>query len=328
VKSEELSEGGAVETVEKVVAVATVDRSLIAVMAVIAASLLIPLTGNKYALYLSTKIWILILYAIAFNVLFGYSGLLSFGHALFFSGSAYTLAILVARLDYSLAVGFVLAIVAAAILSAVVGVLSLRHKEIHFAMVTLAFSMLLWGIVMKWRDVTGGEDGITGFPRGFSMFWFYYFTVLVVVVCSYLMYRFVKSDIGLILEGIRENETRVQFSGHSTLKYRLYAMLVSGTFTGVAGVLWALLDRTVTPTIAHWTFSAIPVIVTLIGGPQSFVGPAVGTIIYVIIQDLITKYTLYWQFIFGAAIVAVVLFFRGGVVGIIERYTERYFYRR
>lgn len=310
----------AIETTEKIEAVPTVDKSLIAAMAVIAASLLIPLTGNKYALYLSTKIWILILYAIAFNVLFGYSGLLSFGHALFFSGSAYTLAILVARLDYPLAVGFVLGVAAATIFSAVVGTLSLRHREIHFAMVTLAFSMLFWGIVMKWRDVTGGEDGITGFPRGFSMFWFYYFTVLVVVLSSYMMYRFVKSDIGLVLEGIRENETRVQFSGHSTLRYRLYAMLVSGTFTGVAGVLWALLDRTVTPTIAHWTFSAIPVIVTLIGGPQSFIGPAVGTIIYVIIQDLITKYTLYWQFIFGTAIVAVVLFFRGGVVGIVERY--------
>jgi branched-chain amino acid transport system permease protein len=320
VKSKSGGSTETIETVKRVETVATVERTSIVLMAVVAASLLIPLTGNKYALYLSTKIWILILYAIAFNVLFGYSGLLSFGHALFFSGSAYTLAILVARLDYPLAVGFILGIAAAALFSAVVGTLSLRHREIHFAMVTLAFSMLFWGIVMKWRDVTGGEDGITGFPRGFSMFWFYYFTVLVVVVSAYLMYRFVKSDIGLVLEGIRENETRVQFSGHSTLKYRLYAMLVSGTFTGVAGVLWALLDRTVTPTIAHWTFSAIPVIVTLLGGPQSFIGPAVGTIVYVIIQDLITKYTLYWQFIFGVAIVAVVLFFRGGVVGIVERY--------
>lgn len=289
---------------------------------VVLSSLLIPLTGNKYALYLSTKIWILVLYAIAFNVLFGYSGLLSFGHALFFSGSAYTLAILVTKLNFPLALGFVCGIAISALFSIAVGVLSLRHREIHFAMVTLAFSMLFWGIVMKWRDVTGGEDGITGVPRGLPLFWFYYFSLAVVVLSSYFIYRFVKSDFGLILEGIRENETRVQFSGHSILKYRLYAMLVSGTFTGVSGALWALLDRTVTPTISHWTFSAVPVIVTLIGGPQNFLGPAVSTLIYVIVQDIITKYTLYWQFIFGVAILAVVLFFRGGVMGIVENYID------
>lgn len=288
--------------------------------AIILGTLVLPLTGDKYLLYLSTKIWILVLYAIAFNILFGYSGLLSFGHALFFSGSAYMLAILVVKWGLPLPIGFVAGIVAAAIFSAAVGFLSLRHREIHFAMITLAFSMLFWGVVMKWRDVTGGEDGIAGVPRGMPMFWFYYFTVAVTLLCAYLIYRFVKSDIGLILEGIRENETRIRFSGHSTLKYRLYATIVSGTFTGVAGGLWAMLDRTVTPSISHWTFSAMPVIATLIGGPQNFVGPAVGTVIYVLAQDVITKYTLYWQFILGIVILAVVLFFRGGIMGIIEEY--------
>lgn len=286
---------------------------------IIAASLLIPLTGNRYLLYLIAKIWILVLYAIAFNVLFGYSGLLSFGHALFFSSSAYTLAILVVKFKSPLIIGFIAGIAVATLFSVIVGMLSLRHKEIHFAMVTLAFSMMFWGIVMKWRDVTGGEDGIVGVPRGFPMFWYYYSTVIVVLISSYTIYKFVKSNTGLILEGIRENETRVRFSGHSTLKYRLYATVVSGTFTGVAGVLWAMLDRTVTPSISHWAFSAMPVIATLIGGPQSFIGPAVGTVVYVIAQDIITKYTLYWQFLLGITVVAVVLFFRGGIMGVVER---------
>lgn len=294
-------------------------RGSTALAAIVVLTLLIPLTGNKYLLYLSTKIWILVLYAIAFNVIFGYSGLLSFGHALFFSASAYMLAILVVKSGNPLAIGFIAGIAVAAAFSACVGFLSLRHREIHFAMITLAFSMMFWGIVMKWRDVTGGEDGIVGVPRGMPIFWFYYFSVVVVLICTYIIYRFVKSDIGLVLEGIRENETRVRFSGHSTLKYRLYAMVVSGTFTGVAGALWAMLDRTVTPSISHWTFSAMPVIATLIGGPQNFLGPAVGTVIYVIAQDIITKYTLYWQFILGMAVVAVVLFFRGGVMGVVEK---------
>ncbi|RLI84225.1 branched-chain amino acid ABC transporter permease [Archaeoglobales archaeon] len=292
----------------------------LALILLIFLSLLIPLTENKYLLYLSLKIWILILYAIAFNVIFGYSGLLSFGHALFFSGSAYVLAILAVKAEYPLPIGFIAGIAAAAAFSIGVGFLSLRHREIHFAMITLAFSMMFWGIVMKWRDVTGGEDGIAGVPRGMPIFWFYYFSVAIILLCAYIIYRFVRSDIGLILEGIRENETRVKFSGHSTLKYRLYAMIVSGTFTGVAGSLWAMLDRTVTPSISHWSFSAMPVIATLIGGPQSFLGPAVGTVIYVIAQDVITKYTLYWQFILGIVIVSVVLFFRGGVMGIFERF--------
>ncbi|HDN73864.1 MAG TPA: branched-chain amino acid ABC transporter permease [Archaeoglobus sp.] len=291
--------------------------------AVIALTLLIPFTGNKYLLYLSIKIWILILYAIAFNIIFGYSGLLSFGHALFFSGSAYGLAILVVKSGLPLPVGFIAGIAIAAVFSAAVGFLSLRHKEIHFAMITLAFSMMFWGMVMKWRDVTGGEDGIAGIPRGMPIFWFYYFSVAVVLICAYIIYRFVKSDFGLVLEGIRENEVRVRFSGHSTLKYRLYATIVSGTFTGVAGALWTMLDRTVTPSISHWSFSAMPVIATLIGGPQNFLGPAIGTLIYVIAQDVITKYTLYWQFILGMVVVSVVLFFRGGVMGVLERLFER-----
>jgi len=294
-------------------------RSNIVLLVIVALSLFIPFTGNDYLIYLSTKIWILVLYAIAFNIVFGYSGLLSFGHALFFSASAYTLAILVVKTGNPLAVGFVAGVAVAAVFSAGVGFLSLRHKEIHFAMITLAFSMMFWGIVMKWRDVTGGEDGIVGIPRVMPVIWFYYFTFAVVLICAYLIYRFVKSDIGLVLEGIRENETRVRFSGHSTLKYRLYAMIVSGTFTGVSGGLWAMLDRTVTPSISHWSFSAMPVIATLIGGPQNFIGPAVGTVIYVIAQDVITRYTLYWQFILGMVVVAVVLFFRGGVMGVVEK---------
>jgi len=282
--------------------------------------LIVPFVGGKYTTYLLTKIWILVLYSIAFNILFGYLGLLSFGHALFFSGSAYALAILVVRMGYSLPVGFIAGIVTATIFAAVVGFLSLRHREIHFAMITLAFSMLFWGIVMKWRDVTGGEDGIAGVSRGLPMFWFYYFTFGVILVCICLIHMFIKSDMGLILEGIRENETRVKFSGHSVLKYRLYAMIVSGVFTGVAGCLWAMLERTVTPSISHWTFSAIPVIATLIGGPQSFLGPAIGTIVYVVAQDVITVYTLYWQFLLGIVVLAVVLFFQGGVMGVIEKY--------
>ncbi len=279
--------------------------------------ILYPLFGTRYGTYLMIKIGILSLYAVAFNIIFGYGGLLSFGHALFFSGSAYGLAVSLLVLELPLPLAIVISIVLPFVFSLITGFLSLRHKEIHFAMITLALSMLFWGIVMKWRHVTGGEDGLAGISRGMSVQTFYYVSYAVIFVCMGLIYRILSSDFGLILRGIRENDLRVLFSGHSVIRCRMIAMVVSAFFTGVAGVLWTFLDGAVTPTISHWSFSAVPVIATLIGGPQSFVGPVVGTFVYVLAEDFITKYTMYWQIFLGLVILAIVLFFRGGIVGIV-----------
>jgi len=285
----------------------------------------IPLFGGNYTNYISAKIWILSLYGVAFNVMFGYCGLLSFGHAVFFSISAYTTGILLVKLNCPIALALLLGLVSAVVTAAIVGFLSLRHREIHFAMITLALSMLFWGIVMKWRSLTGGEDGLTGIVRGISLKYYYYITVTVVLMCLYMIQRILTSDFGLLLKGIRENEIRVEFSGHSVVKLRMVAMLISGLFTGVAGILWTFLDCTVTPSIAHWSFSAIPVIAALIGGPQTFVGPVVGTTVYVLAEDFVTRYTLYWQIWLGLVIIFIVLFFRGGIVGsIVSRYLNKY----
>ncbi len=281
------------------------------------AVILFPFLGTSYGVYLMVKIGILSLYAIAFNVLFGYCGLLSFGHALFFSGSAYAIAISLVVFDLPLWAGIGIALTVPVASSLAVGFLSLRHREIHFAMITLALSMLFWGIVVKSRHLTGGEDGLAGISRGMSVKSFYFLSYGVVFLCAGIIYRIVKSDFGLLLRGIRENEVRIKFSGHSIMKLRIAAMVVSALFTGIAGILWIFVDGTATPSICHWSFSAIPVIATLIGGPQSFAGPVVGTVVYVLAEDIITKYTMYWQVFLGVLILAIVLFFRGGVVGIV-----------
>jgi branched-chain amino acid transport system permease protein len=270
-------------------------------LAVVAA---FPFIGTSYGTYLTVKIGILSLYAIAFNLLFGYCGLLSFGHALFFSGSAYALAIPLVIFNLPAWVGIALALIVPVLFSLATGFLSLRHREIH---------------------LTGGEDGLAGIGRGMSVKSFYFVSFGVVFLCSAVMYRIVRSDFGLLLTGLRENDVRVTFSGHSVMKLRIMAIVISAFFTGVAGILWTLLDGTATPSVAHWSFSAVPVIATLIGGPQSFVGPVVGTVVYVLAEDIITKYTMYWQVFLGAVILGIVLFFRGGVVGIVsERVLSRF----
>jgi branched-chain amino acid transport system permease protein len=285
------------------------------VAAVVVMLLVFPVFMSTYNVYLLSKIIILSLYAVAFNILLGFTGLLSFGHALFFSGGAYTVAICTAKLHLPLWAGLVLALAVVLIFALLTGLLSLRHKDIHFALITLSFSMLFWGVVMKWRSVTGGEDGIAGIDRGMGITAYYYVILTVVVICILVIHRLVTSNFGLLLESIRENDTRVSFSGHSVIKYRLYAMLLSALFTGVAGILWLFLDGFVDPKLSHWTFSAVPVIASLIGGPAYFTGPLFGVLVYELALEIITKYTLYWQLVLGLVILVVVLFFRGGLVG-------------
>ena len=290
-------------------------KNLGAAVAIILLLLALPIFMGNYNVYLLSKILILALFAVAFNILLGFTGLLSFGHALFFSGAAYTVAICLTECSLPVWASLILAVVAVLILSAVTGFLSLRHKDIHFALITLSLSMLFWGVVMKWRSVTGGEDGITGIPRMMSLHQYYYLILPIVIICLFAIYKILHSNFGLLLESIRENETRVSFSGHSVVKYRMYAMMLSAFFTGIAGILYLFLDGCIDPTVSHWTFSAVPVVAALIGGPAFFSGPVFGILIYVLALEIITKYTLFWQLILGIVILVVVLFFRGGIVG-------------
>ncbi|MFW6335375.1 MAG: branched-chain amino acid ABC transporter permease [Desulfosalsimonas sp.] len=290
-------------------------KNLVAAAAVVILLLVLPAVLGKYNVYILTKIIILSLYAVAFNILLGFTGLLSFGHALFFSGAAYTVAICLVKLSLPLWLSLVLAVAVVLVLSAATGFLSLRHHDIHFALITLSLSMLFWGLAMKWRSVTGGEDGITGISRMMSLHQYYYLVLPLAVGCILIIYRMLHSNFGLLLEGLRENETRVSFSGHSVVKYRMYAMILSAFFTAIAGMLWLFVDGGINPNTSHWTFSAVPVIASLIGGPAYFTGPIIGVIVYMLAMEIITSYTLYWQLFLGIVIVMVVLFFRGGIVG-------------
>jgi branched-chain amino acid transport system permease protein len=287
--------------------------------------LLLPSFAGKYLLYMSIHILLLSVFALGFNLLLGYTGLLSFGQAGFFAVGAYASAKVLLVLP-SLLAGVAAGVVAGGIAALILGYLCVRHTRIYFSMLTLCFGMMIYSIAWKWRDVTGGDDGLVGIPRApfeipgifsinmSSMGNYYYFVLVVSLISIFILYRIVNSPFGLTLKGIRDSENRVAFAGISITNYRLLSFTIAGLYAGLAGSFLPPLENTVTPPIAHWTYSAEPVLVTLLGGIHTFSGPIVGAILFYLIKDIIVRFTQYWPIWFGSIVVLLVLVFRGGVV--------------
>ena len=290
----------------------------------------LPLVARSYVLYLVMQIAILALFALGFKLLFGYTGLLSFGQAGFFAVGAYACAKILLRVP-SLPLGIVGGAAAAGIAAAALGVLSVRHTRIYFSMLTLAFGMMIFSIAWKWRAVTGGDDGLVGVPRApvglpglalldVSTLDRYYYVVLVVAaVATYGLWRLVQSPLGLALRAIRDSESRAAFAGLSVRAYRLVAFVVAGLYAGLAGALLPPLENTVTPPVAHWSTSAEPILATLLGGIHTFAGPIVGAALLVLLKDAIVRVTVHWSIVLGVAVIVLVMGFRGGVASIVGR---------
>ncbi len=287
--------------------------------------LFLPLFAGKYLLYMTIHILILSVYALGFNLLLGYTGLLSFGQAGFFAMGAYASAKILLIFP-SLLAGTAAGVVAGAITALILGYLCVRHTRIYFSMLTLCFGMMIYSIAWKWREVTGGDDGLIGIPRApfeipgilrigmDSMGSYYYFVLVISLIAIFVLYRIVNSPFGLTLKGIRDSENRVSFAGISIRNYRLLSFTIAGLYAGLAGSMLPPLENTVTPPLAHWTHSAEPVMVTLLGGIHTFSGPIVGSILFYLIKDIIVRYTQYWLIWFGSIVVFLVLVFRGGIV--------------
>lgn len=289
---------------------------------------LLPLVGGQYAQYLAIQVMILSLFALGFNVLFGYCGLLSFGQAAFYAVGAYGCAKLL-LLTPSLLFGVIGGTLLAGAAALILGVLCIRHTRIYFSMLTLAFGMMVFSVALNWRDFTGGDDGLVGVPRAplaipgllslnlASMAQYYYFVLVVALLAIGLAYRLVHSPLGLTFQGIRDSETRMAFTGVPVRRYRLIAFVIAGLYAGLAGALLPPLESTVTPPVAHWTTSADPVLATLLGGIQSFAGPIVGAFLLFMIKDIIVRFTEHWLIWLGTIVVVLVMGFRGGVASLV-----------
>ncbi len=305
-----------------------------------AAVLLLVLIGigcfaSRFLLYLTMRVMILSIFAMGYNIIFGRTGLLSFGHAAFYAAGAYGVALSANHLSPHPLLAIAIGVFSAALLALLIGFFCVRHTEIYFAMLTLAFGMMVFSLLWNLRDITGGDDGISGIMRSsISLGFFsipigkdsqYFFVVLAFFVLSFvLIQRLYQSPFGLVLAGIRENSVRSQFAGLPVKRYRLAAFVISGVFAGLAGALSILLESNVTPFAAHWSHSADPVLVSLMGGIQTFSGPFVGSVVFVVLREIIERFTHNWMLWFGLILLAIILGFRGGIVGASQQYLNRY----
>jgi branched-chain amino acid transport system permease protein len=295
-------------------------------IALIVLLILAPLFLSSFLMVFLTEMLIMILFAISFNLLFGYTGLLSFGHAAFFSIGSYVAGLVLLHIYPSIPLAFAIGVVAATLAAWIIGYLCVRLDEIYFAMLTLAFGMMVHTIVWKWDRLTGGADGLVNIPRpdlNFFLFKvdlssiasYYYFTLILVAISLYVLWVIVNSHFGLALKAVRENSERVQFVGINVRRYRLISFVISGFFCGLAGALFGPFLKSITPSIAFWTKSAEPVFMSLLGGTKIFLAPAAGSVIFMYLKEIISGYTELWMIYLGAILIGFVLFLPGGIVG-------------
>jgi len=282
--------------------------------------------GGRFVVYLSMRVLILSIFALGYNLLLGRTGLLSFGHAAFYAGGAYGLGLFSIHVATNPLLGIIAGVALACMMALIIGFFCVRHTEIYFAMLTLAFGMMVFSLIWNLRDVTGGDDGLVGIVRApislgiatipISKATHYYFFVLFCFLLTVaLVYRIRRSPFGLVLAGVRENDRRVEFAGLSVRNYRLAAFVISGSFAGLAGTLGALLESNTNPFSAHWSHSAEPILVSLIGGIQTFAGPIVGSALFIVLREVIERFTQNWMLWFGLILLAIIMGLRGGVVG-------------
>ena len=292
--------------------------------------ILIGLFAGRFTVYLTSRVMILSIFAMGYNLLFGRTGLLSFGHAAFYAAGAYGLGLFSLHVSPNPLIGILVGIACACLLAAIIGFFCVRQTEIYFAMLTLAFGMMVFSLIWNMRSVTGGDDGLVGIMRAPISLGIvsipiikprnYYFMVFIFLAVSvYLIYRIRRSPFGLVLAGIRENDRRVEFAGISLKNYRLGAFIISGTFAGLAGALGTLLESNTTPFSAHWSFSAEPVLVSLIGGIQTFTGPLVGSAVFIVLREIIQRFTHNWMLWYGLILLVIIMGFRGGIVGALSQ---------
>jgi len=292
--------------------------------------LLVPLLPGEYWTIVATEILIFGLFAMSFNLLYGYMGQISFGHAAFFGLGAYATALLFTALKTSggeIGVpAFLLSLLVgppvAALGALIVGFFCVRLTGIYFAMLSLAFGELLFYIVFSWYSFTKGDDGIQGLlPPDFfqDASNYYYFTLAIVAAALFVMWRITESPFGYIMRTLRDNQRRAAFLGINVRLHMLMNFVIAGAFAGLAGALWGPFSRSVSPGLLGWQESGIAVFMTLIGGAGAFIGPVVGSVIYTMLQAVVKMYTVYWPLTIGTIILLIVLFVPGGVLGLLEK---------
>jgi len=270
---------------------------------------------------IATEIWIFAIFGLGANLLIGYTGLLSFGQATFFGSAAYVAGYVLKYYGLSVFAALGIGIGVGAVSAAAVGYLCVQRSGIYFIMLTFALNQLFYFVAYQWTSVTGGEDGMPGIPRPViagldfkSPLLYYAFVSALFLASLWAMQRLVGSPLGKILQAIRENELRAAAVGYDVARFKLLAFVIAGAFSGLAGVLYAMLFGIVPLEAISFVFSGNVVFATLIGGSGSLYGPVIGAVVFIWLSESVSVLWERWPLLLGVAFVIVVLFLRGGVV--------------
>jgi len=305
----------------------------LALAAALAAAVAFPWVATTYHTLLMLPFMAYAVVLLGLNLLFGYTGLVSFGHALFVAIGAYTGAVLTTRLGIrSLEAILLAAAVLGALAAAPVGAICVRHVKIYFGMLTLAFGMVFYTFLLKFYRLTGGDEGmpvlrpfLLGRDLGatpkidYLAGPYYYYSLAVLVLAAAVMWRVVHSPFGLCLRTIRDNPLKAETLGVSVIRYRWWAFVISAVYAAVGGALLGPPTGNVDPTLAYWTQSGNIVFMTLLGGFAHFFGPVLGALVFIYLQDAVMSVVPYWRLVFGALLAAIVIFAPGGLMGLYSR---------
>ena len=295
--------------------------------------LILPLLTSKYLLYLAAKILIFAVFAMGLNLILGYTGLVSMGHAAFFGTAVYVVAFL--TVHYGIGSFWLVALAgisAAIVMAAFFGFFIVHLSGAYFLLITFGLSQLLFSVVWKWRALTGGDDGLPGIPRpdlGLPLslsddVYFYYFVFLIFVASFFLLHKLTDSPFGRALVGIRENESRMNILGYNSWRYKYVSFIIGGGFAGVAGTLYAYLIGIAYPGDIGLMASVLVLFMVILGSPGTLAGPLIGATLLTTVEYVVSTFTPErWPLILGAAFVLVSMYFRGGIGIYLIRYWRK-----
>jgi len=297
----------------------------LSVVAVIVA-LLLPYLVSPFYTGVGTQVLVFALLAMSVGLLGGYLGLMPLGHAGIMGVSSYALGYFITRAHYSVEAAAGIALLAALITSALFGAMAVRTSGVFFTMITLAQGMLVWGGAYKWYQVTGAENGLRGIarPSFAATYWEFHYLALLIFAAGWLaLWLVVNSPLGLSLQGIRESESRMRTLGFNVTLHKFLAFLISGFFAGVSGLLFGWYNNFISPASVGLTASADAVLMVIIGGAGTLLGPVIGAAIIVFIKNLLSIYVARWPTLMGLIFVLVILFARQGLVGFLRQHSRR-----
>jgi branched-chain amino acid transport system permease protein len=303
-------------------------RAIVIVLLLAALALLplyVALTGDRFTLTLFTRIVIFSLAAVSLNLILGFGGMMSFGHAAYLGIGGYAVGILAYE---GIGTGFIqwpVALAASALFALVVGALSLRTRGVYFIMITMAFAQMAYYVASGLARY-GGDDGLTiqsrsdfaGLINMSSKTQFYYLCLGLLYLCIYIVWRLVNSRFGLVVQGARSNDVRMRAIGFPTYRYKLTCFVIAGTMCGLAGALLANNTDFISPSMMFWTRSGDLIVMVVLGGMGTLFGPLFGAVALLVLEEVLSGFTEYWQIILGPLLLLVVLFARGGIDGLLK----------